>query len=244
MENYLKIDINADVGEGTNNEELLFPLISSCNIACGGHAGDYNTMEKIVRLAVENNLKIGAHPSYPDKENFGRKKISISKKELIKSIFKQVNSLKNILDEKKINLNHIKPHGALYNYAFNDTETSDILIQIAKDFKTKLFTPYKSVTSKRAKNNSIEYFNEVFLDRNYNSDLTLVSRSNKNALVTDSDEMISHAYNILKNNNVISVNGTKVKIEYDTLCIHGDNPNSIQLLKSLHKRLKKWGFKT
>ena len=101
MENYLKIDINADVGEGTNNEELLFPLISSCNIACGGHAGDYNTMKKIVRLAVENNLKIGAHPSYPDKENFGRKKISISKKELIKSIFKQVNSLKNILDEKK-----------------------------------------------------------------------------------------------------------------------------------------------
>ena len=244
MENYLKIDINADVGEGTNNEELLFPLISSCNIACGGHAGDYNTMEEIVRLAIENNLKIGAHPSYPDKENFGRKKISISKKELTKSIFKQVNSLKNILDEKKINLNHIKPHGALYNYAFNDTETSDILIQIAKDFKTKLFTPYKSVTSKRAKNNSIEYFNEVFLDRNYNSDLTLVSRSNKNALVTDSVEMISHAYNILKNNNVISVDGTKVKIEYDTLCIHGDNPNSIQLLKSLHKKLKKWGFKT
>jgi len=244
MENYLKIDINADVGEGTNNEELLFPLISSCNIACGGHAGDYNTMEEIVRLAIENNLKIGAHPSYPDKENFGRKKISISKKELTKSIFKQVNSLKNILDEKKINLNHIKPHGALYNYAFNDTETSDILIQIAKDFKTKLFTPYKSVTSKRAKNNSIEYFNEVFLDRNYNSDLTLVSRSNKNALVTDSDEMISHAHNILKNNNVISVDGTKVKIEYDTLCIHGDNPNSIQLLKSLHKKLKKWGFKT
>ena len=244
MENYLKIDINADVGEGTNNEELLFPLISSCNIACGGHAGDYNTMEEIVRLAIENNLKIGAHPSYPDKENFGRKKISISKKELTKSIFKQVNSLKNILDEKKINLNHIKPHGALYNYAFNDTETSDILIQIAKDFKTKLFTPYKSVTSKRAKNNSIEYFNEVFLDRNYNSDLTLVSRINKNALVTDSVEMISHAYNILKNNNVISVDGTKVKIEYDTLCIHGDNPNSIQLLKSLHKKLKKWGFKT
>ena len=244
MENYLKIDINADVGEGTNNEELLFPLISSCNIACGGHAGDYNTMEEIVRLAIENNLKIGAHPSYPDKENFGRKKISISKKELTKSIFKQVNSLKNILDEKKINLNHIKPHGALYNYAFNDTETSDILIQIAKDFKTKLFTPYKSVTSKRAKNNSIKYFNEVFLDRNYNSDLTLVSRSNKNALVTDSDEMISHAHNILKNNNVISVDGTKVKIEYDTLCIHGDNPNSIQLLKSLHKKLKKWGFKT
>ena len=244
MENYLKIDINADVGEGTNNEELLFPLISSCNIACGGHTGDYNTMEKIVRLAVENNLKIGAHPSYPDKKNFGRKKISISKKELIKSIFKQVNSLKNILDEKKINLNHIKPHGALYNYAFNDSETSDILIQIAKDFKTKLFTPYKSVTSIRAKNNNIEYFNEVFLDRNYNSDLTLVSRSNKNALVTDSDEMISHAYNILKNNNVISVDGKKVKIEYDTLCIHGDNPNSIKLLKSLHKKLKKWGFKT
>ena len=244
MENYLKIDINADVGEGTNNEELLFPLISSCNIACGGHAGDYNTMEKIVRLAIENNLKIGAHPSYPDTKNFGRKKISISKKELIKSIFKQVNSLKNILDTKKIKLNHIKPHGALYNYAFNDTETSDMLIQIAKNFETKLFTPYKSVTSKRAKNNGINYFNEVFLDRNYNSDLTLVSRNNKNALVTDSDQMISNAYNILKNKNIISIDGIKVKIEYDTLCIHGDNPNSIKLLKSLHKKLKKWGFKT
>lgn len=244
MRNYIKIDINADVGEGIDNEELLFPLISSCNIACGGHAGNYRTMEKVVGLAIKHSLKIGAHPSYPDKENFGRKKISISKKELIKSIYKQVNSLKNILDKQKIKLNHIKPHGALYNHAFSDIETSEILIQIAKDFKTKLYTPYSSITSQIAKTSGIEFCNEVFLDRNYNSDLTLVSRINNNALINRSFKMNSHAFNILKNNNLISIDGKKIKIEFDTLCIHGDNPNSIKLLESLHQKLRKWGFKT
>ena len=108
----LKIDINADVGEGIGNEDLLFPLISSCNIACGGHSGDLETMLSVVRLAKKNNLKIGAHPSFPDKKNFGRKIMNISKDILIKSLKNQIQSLRSILIQENVELNHIKAHGA------------------------------------------------------------------------------------------------------------------------------------
>ena len=240
MEN-LKIDINSDVGEGIGNEEQLFPLISSCNIACGGHAGDLETMLSVVRLAKKNNLKIGAHPSFPDRKNFGRKRMNISKDKLIKSLKNQIESLKKILIQENVDLNHIKPHGALYNFASNDKETAKIIIDLTKEMKTKLYVPYSSLISEMAIKEGIEICNELFIDRNYNSNLTLVSRDNSNALIENSNEMFNHVYNII-NNKIISIDKKERNVEFDTLCIHGDNPNVIKLLEDLHLKLNNIGI--
>jgi UPF0271 protein len=237
----LKIDINADVGEGIGNEDLLFPLISSCNIACGGHSGDLETMLSIVRLAKKNNLKIGAHPSFPDKKNFGRKIMNISKDKLVKSLKNQIQSLRSILIQENVELNHIKAHGALYNFASNDKETARIIIDITKEMKTKLYVPYSSLISKMAREEGIIICNELFIDRNYNSNLTLVSRDNSNALIENSNEMFKHVYNII-NNKIISIDKKERSVEFDTLCIHGDNPNAIVLLEELHFKLNNLGI--
>ena len=111
----INVNLNADLGEGTNIEKVIMPFLSSCSIACGGHTGDADTMSEAIQIAVESNVKIGAHPSYPDKDGFGRIPISISNKDLSKSLISQINSLKQILNDFQINLDHIKPHGALYN---------------------------------------------------------------------------------------------------------------------------------
>jgi len=232
----LKIDINADVGEGIGNEDQLFPLISSCNIACGGHAGNLETMLSVVRLAKKNNLKIGAHPSFPDRKNFGRKIMNISKDKLVKSLKNQIQALKTILIQENVDLNHIKPHGALYNFASNDKETARIIIDLTKEINTKLYAPYSSLISKMAREEGVKICNELFIDRNYNSNLTLVSRDNPNALIENSNEMFKHVYNII-NNKIISVDKKEISVEFDTLCIHGDNPNAIELLKELHLKL-------
>ncbi|MBT4614680.1 MAG: 5-oxoprolinase subunit PxpA [Flavobacteriaceae bacterium] len=232
----LKIDINADVGEGIGNEDQLFPLISSCNIACGGHAGNLETMLSVVRLAKKNNLKIGAHPSFPDRKNFGRKIMNISKDKLVKSLKNQIQALRTILIQENVDLNHIKPHGALYNFASNDKETARIIIDLTKEINTKLYTPYSSLISKMAREEGVKICNELFIDRNYNSNLTLVSRDNPNALIENSNEMFKHVYNII-NNKIISVDKKEISVEFDTLCIHGDNPNAIELLEELHLKL-------
>ncbi|SUZ87817.1 uncharacterized protein METZ01_LOCUS40671 [marine metagenome] len=240
MEN-LKIDINADVGEGIGNEDQLFPLISSCNIACGGHAGDLETMLSVVRLAKKNNLKIGAHPSFPDKKNFGRKIMNISKDKLVKSLKNQIQSLRSILIQENVDLNHIKTHGALYNFASNDKETARIIIDLTKEMKTKLYVPYSSLISKMAREEGVKICNELFIDRNYNSNLTLVSRDNPKALIENSNEMFKHVYNII-NNKIISIDKKEKSVEFDTLCIHGDNPNAIELLEELHLKLNNIGI--
>ena len=232
----LKIDINADVGEGIGNEDQLFPLISSCNIACGGHAGNLETMLSVVRLAKKNNLKIGAHPSFPDRKNFGRKIMNISKDKLVKSLKNQIQALRTILIQENVDLNHIKPHGALYNFASNDKETARIIIDLTKEINTKLYAPYSSLISKMAREEGVKICNELFIDRNYNSNLTLVSRDNPNALIENSNEMFKHVYNII-NNKIISVDKKEISVEFDTLCIHGDNPNAIEFLEELHLKL-------
>ena len=239
----IKLDINADVGEGIENENKLFPFISSCNIACGGHTGNYKTMLSTVRLAKQYNVKIGAHPSFEDRENFGRKILKVDKKELLCSLINQVESLKNILKNEKIKLNHIKAHGALYNLSAYDKDSAKIIIELAKKVNTKLYVPYSSLISKIAKEQGVETYNELFVDRNYNSDLTLVSRENSNALINDSKTMFEHVKKIINDQIITSVNNKNMSVEFDTLCIHGDSPNAIELIKKLHFKLKNIGIK-
>ena len=239
----LRLDINADVGEGIGNEKELFPLISSCNIACGGHAGNQESMITVVRLAKEYNLKIGAHPSFPDRENFGRKILKIDRNNLLNSLISQIESLQKILNKESVKLNHIKPHGALYNLAANDKKTANIIIDLAKEIKTKLYVPYSSLISNMAKKEGVKICNELFIDRNYNSDLTLLSRESPYAIINNSEKMFEHVNKMITNKIITSIDNKNIPIEFDTLCIHGDSPGAIELIKDLHLKLYNIGIK-
>ena len=231
------LNINCDLGEGLNNEHIIMPLIDSCNIACGGHAGDIGSMIECVEISIKNNVKIGAHPSYPDKINFGRKKIDISPSELSYSIISQIESLETIADSYGLELNHIKAHGALYNQMIIDTELSNLYLDTIKEFKKKcsLYIPYKSEIEKIALKKGFSIIYEVFGDRNYNDDLSLVSRNNENALITDPESVLNHIKTIKETESVKTINGNYKKIKFDTICIHSDTNNSIDILKKINQ---------
>ena len=231
------LNINCDLGEGLNNEHIIMPLINSCNIACGGHAGDNGSMIECVEISIKNNVKIGAHPSYPDKINFGRKKIDISPSELSYSIISQIESLETIADSYGLELNHIKAHGALYNQMIIDAELSNFYLDTIKDFKNKcsLYIPYKSEIEKIALKKGFSIIYEVFGDRNYNDDLSLVSRNNQNALITDPESVVNHIKTIKETETVKTINGNYKKIKFDTICIHSDTNNSIEILKKINQ---------
>ncbi|TNJ42965.1 5-oxoprolinase subunit PxpA [Tamlana fucoidanivorans] len=238
------IDINVDVGEGLGNESEIMPLISSCNIACGGHAGDAKTMKTMVALAKSNNVKIGAHPSFPDKENFGRKIMNMPCVALYTTIEHQIKCLLKELEDVHLQLHHVKPHGALYNLATIDEKTAKVIIEVMKGLMTraKLYVPYNSVIAKLAVEHNIPVMYEAFADRNYNDDLTLVSRTVSNAVIEDADELYEHVFRVATSGRVRTISGHLERIEAETFCVHGDNPNAVYLISNLTKRLIEAGF--
>jgi len=242
---YKTIDINVDLGEGIGNEEELMPYISSCNIACGGHAGDIDTMKSVIKLAKQYHVKIGAHPSFPDKKNFGRVKMNLSDTDLFNTIKTQVEDLILIINEEEAILHHIKLHGALYNLAAIDNNIAHTVLKALKSIAlpVKLYVPYKSVIAQLAIENNIEIVYEAFADRMYNDDLTLVSRTHKQALIYDEDKLFNHIYNMVTKQKVKTISGVEVDIIADTFCIHGDNPKAIILIKKLKERLISKGVK-
>ena len=203
----INVNLNADLGEGTNIEKVIMPFLSSCSIACGGHTGNANTMIEAIQIAVESNVKIGAHPSYPDKDGFGRIPISISNKDLTKSLISQINSLKQILNDFQINLDHIKPHGALYNLSAKNYDLAMLLIEvIIQNFDDVfLYVPSGSLIEKLALENSVKIKKEVFLDRNYNRYHSFVSRNNNNAIIKLSNLMYDINENITKKDCLLSL---------------------------------------
>jgi len=237
----INIDINCDVGEGIGNENELFPFISSCNIACGGHAGDDASMSQITKMAKHHNVLVGAHPSYPDKDNFGRRSIDIEPDVLIKSIQSQIKNLENILKIEGVPMHHIKPHGALYNDLAINQELAQTFLEGIKKYKTSnvLYVPPNSVISEEAAKQGFTIKHEAFADRNYNADLSLVSREKPNAVINDPHEVLKHLTKMIREQSVITMNGEIVKIKADTYCLHGDTPNALQILMYLSKELPK-----
>lgn len=233
------IDINCDVGEGIGNEEDLFPIISSCNIACGGHAGDVGTMASIVQLAKEHRVKIGAHPSYPDRENFGRVSIPMATMELQKSIGHQMDTFMEVLRTCHGNLHHIKPHGALYNDVAKDEVLAQCLLNAIQPYKDAsfLYVPYNSVIAKLAGEQGFKIKWEAFGDRNYNEDLSLVSRMYPNAMIEEPEAVMNHISFMVRESHVMTVTNEKVKILADTFCIHGDTASALEILMYLSERL-------
>jgi len=238
---WFKIDINCDVGEGVGNEADIFPHISSCNIACGGHAGDMETMIWVAELAKKHQLKVGAHPSYPDKPNFGREAIDISNEDLIQSIRDQLSDFDQVLKKEQIVLHHIKAHGALYNRTAKDEKLAKVYLDAIAGYKEKalLYVPFGSVIARMAKEQGFLVWFEAFADRNYNSDLSLVSRKDENALIEDPEAVLQHILPIIKKGEVRSVVGDLCKIEADTLCIHGDTVSALKILMYLSSALVK-----
>jgi UPF0271 protein len=235
------IDINCDVGEGVGNEPEIFPFISSCNIACGGHAGDTATMLQIVQLAKQHKVKIGAHPSYPDRENFGREVMDISEHELHQSIQEQVKTFESVLEREQSELHHIKAHGALYNQTAKDKDLAKIYLDAIQEYKTRsvLYVPFGSVIAQVALQQGFQVWYEAFSDRNYNSDLSLVNRKQDNALIQDPEQVLQHILPIIKEGHVKTTSGKLVKIETKTLCIHGDTPSALKILTYLSQELSK-----
>ncbi|MGB3606638.1 MAG: 5-oxoprolinase subunit PxpA [Psychroserpens sp.] len=234
------IDINCDLGEGLGNESQLMPYLSSCNIACGGHAGDDATMRRVVDLAIKYKVKVGAHPSFPDKENFGRNVLDISPKALHESLFNQMMSLKSVVDDNNVQLHHIKPHGALYNLAARNKTMAQIIVDVVKRFDENmiLYVPDQSVILELALKNDIKMKLEAFADRKYNDDLSLVSRQNEGAIIHDFDSIFKQVYGIIYNGKVTTINGVEVALKVDTFCVHGDHDNVVENLRKLVEQLK------
>ena len=241
----MKIDINADVGEGIGNEKQLLPYLSSCNIACGGHAGNKKTMRTVVNLAIANKVKIGAHPSFPDPANFGRQPMPfLSNNELLNAIKEQIQELANIVSSSGANLHHIKAHGALYNMAATNTEIAEVVIEAVSSISKalRLVVPFKSVIETLALQNNRPIIYEAFADRNYNDDYTLVSRDNKKALLTQPESVFQQVYYIATTKNIKTLSGKVLPIKADTYCIHGDNKEAIAITKYVFNNLLERGI--
>ena len=243
MENW-QIDINCDVGEGIGNETSLFPLISSCNIACGGHAGDVNTMRDIAGLAMEHKLKIGAHPSYPDREHFGRVSMKIPPHDLQAVIHEQLTTLQNILRRQNALLHHIKPHGALYNDMMADLLLANTFLEAISYFKSScfLFVPYGSVIAEEASKQGFKIQYEAFADRRYLGGYHLAPRKMAGAVIESPEAVLQQLLGMVKEKKLRTLDGRQLPIEAQTFCIHGDTPSAFQILMYLAKELPNQGI--
>ena len=240
-----KIDINCDMGESyydikVGNDYKIMPFITSCNIACGFHGGDPKTISNTIDCALDKNVKIGAHPSFHDIKGFGRKIIKVSDRQLKNQILYQVSALKGMVESKGGRLNHIKPHGALYNMASIDDEIAKTIVKVIKniDPNLKLYGPSMLKWKSISENIGINYVSEVFSDRNYNDDLTLVNRNNNKAMITNPKESLKHVERMVKEKKVKSIKGNLIPIIAETICIHGDQPNAIDFAKIIYDSFK------
>jgi 5-oxoprolinase (ATP-hydrolysing) subunit A len=230
-------DINADLGEQMGNDDHIMPYISSCNIACGGHAGDSDSIQKTVELALTYQVKIGAHPSYPDAANFGRKHMVISRTELEETLLWQIHQIKNHLDVLGEPLHHVKLHGALYNEAAVDASLAAIIIALLKDhFPTvALYAPFASQLATLGTFAGVSVIYEVFSDRRYQDDYSLVPRAFPNACIKDWEEIRRQVLDMVDDGRVRTQTGNWIPIQAETICVHGDHQESIFTAMMLNK---------
>ena len=235
------MDINADLGEGFLFDEELMNIITSCNIACGGHSGNENSMRATIRLAIKNGVTIGAHPSYPDPEHFGRKEMEIAPDILKRNLQNQILTLINIAREEGAVVRYIKPHGALYNKAATDVDTANLLVDVVKEIEPSvaLMGLSGSVLETIAKKNYLMFLKEGFADRRYEDNGTLVSRQNPLALIDDNEEAWQQVKGLISEETVTTISKTKIPLKIDSICFHGDSPQALDLLNYVGNQLKK-----
>lgn len=235
-----KIDINCDMGEGIGNDEAIMPFISSTNIACGFHAGNGATIRHTISLAAKYGVKIGAHPSFRDKENFGRTEMHLNADKIYALVLEQLIKVDLIVKEQGAVLHHVKPHGALYNMAARDAQLARTIAQAAKDFNEDivLYGLSGSYLVSEANAIGLKTANEVFADRTYQDDGNLTSRSQFHALIEDEKECIRQVFQMVKQGSVTTVSGKIIPIVADTICIHGDGRHALTFAKKIHQALE------
>ena len=244
MENFMEININCDLGEksefhSTKYDPDLLKIVNSANIACGFHAGDEKTMTDTIEISKKNNVSIGAHPSFKDPQNFGRKRHNLPENEIKKLIIDQYKILEKIASKLKTKITHIKPHGALNNMACEDLNLSKILANTIYGIDKNLIylVPTGSKMEEAARMIDMKIACEIFADRNYEDDGNLVSRKKSNALITNPLEAQKHVLNMVKNQSLNCHSGKQIPCEIDSVCIHGDNMSSLETARSIRKNL-------
>lgn len=243
-----KVDLNSDIGESFGNyklglDEKVAKYISSANIACGWHAGDPMVMEKTVDIAISENVAIGAHPGYPDLMGFGRRNIDVTSSEVKNYIKYQIGALWAFTTSKGARLQHVKAHGALYNTAAKDPVLAEAIAEAIYEVDKDLILVglANSEMIKAGKKIGLKVANEVFADRAYNPDGTLVSRSKEGAVIHDTDLAIARVIRMIKEGKVQAINGEDIDIKADSICVHGDNPQAVDFVESIRKELEKEG---
>ena len=242
----MEININCDLGEAskfcsTENDPLLLGIVNSANIACGYHAGDDLTMKKTVEISKKNGVSIGAHPSFNDPENFGRKRLNLPPKEITKLVIDQINILSEIAEKNSMKVTHVKPHGALNNMACENFELANVIaksiIEVNKDLI--FLVPTGSEMEKAGKKLHMKVAAEIFADRNYEDDGNLVSRSKPNALVTDPKIAKNHVVKMVKNQALNCFSGKQIPCDIDSICVHGDGKSAVSTAKKIKQGLIK-----
>ncbi len=245
----MEININCDLGEKSKHHSNIYDpdlleIVNSANVACGYHAGDEETMNKVVEISKKNGVSIGAHPSFNDPENFGRERLNLNTSEIKKLIIDQYEILQEIALKHGENVSHIKPHGALNNMACEDIELATILAKTIKGINDNLIylVPTGSKMEEAAKKLDMKIACEIFADRNYEDDGNLVSRKKSHALITDPNQAKQHVLKMVKTQSLNCHSGKQIPCEIDSVCIHGDNLSSLATAKKIKKNLLENGL--
>jgi UPF0271 protein len=244
-----EIDLNCDLGEvpgpmGRHQDAELLRCISSANVACGGHAGDEQSMRQTVVAASSLAVAVGAHPSYPDRPNFGRKSLGISAFGLGESIEYQIRSLRRIAAEAGVALVHVKPHGALYNEAANSSEIAHVVCQAIEAVDRNLFVVGRSggILLDVARQFGLKTLSEVFADRNYLPDASLVPRTSPDAIVSDPQVAAVRVAGMIRDGKVLAVDGTVIGVNAQTVGVHSDQPGAVEFCRTLVEKLRDWSL--
>jgi len=240
-----KIDLNADLGEGAGSDEALLDIISSASIACGGHAGDENIMRKTLRLAKQRGVICGAHPGFIDKENFGRKRLNLPFSEIQNQIKIQLNSIQKIADAEGVQLRYVKLHGALANMTAEDFGLAKAAFETVKkhDAELAILALDNSAQVRAAKTLGQDIILEAYADRAYDENGLLVSRTIEGAVINDENKVVAQCLRLAQQGEIICLNGSVIKSQATSICLHGDNVSAIKLAQKIKIALQKAGIK-
>lgn len=238
------IDLNADLGEGADSDEEIMSLVSSVNIACGLHAGDPASIAATIELAERLQVAVGAHPSLNDRENFGRSEQNTSPEEVFVLTTYQVGAMQALCRAARVRLNHVKPHGALYNMAARDYPLADAVARAMTglDSALVLFAPPGSALADAGKERGLNVATEFFADRSYMPDGSLVPRFRSDALLHDAKGAATRALQMLREDRVKAVDGSDVALSAETICVHGDTPQAVDFVRALRADLESAGI--
>jgi 5-oxoprolinase (ATP-hydrolysing) subunit A len=240
----LRVDFNCDLGEGCGNDAAIMPLISSANIACGAHAGDERSMRETLRLCREFGVAAGAHPGYADREHFGRRALQLDSAQVTELVLGQLQLLADLADAEAVRLGHVKPHGALYNQAARDVRLAEVIAESVHRFDPQLILVglAGSELIRAGLGAGLRIAEEALTDRRYLIDGSLAPRGTEGAVIDDAGTAVAQALSIVRDSQVGTLNGERIALRADTLCLHGDRTDAVEFAQRLRKAFDNAGI--